>query len=90
MRLRKLSFFNSNDSNTFTINVWRFDPNTDPQVPANRTLIWAGEFSGYSGYSPSEINVDIDKGYGLGLEIDPPNTGIKPANINVRVLIRQR
>jgi len=85
---RGLSFSNSNNSASFNVKVYTYPPNTNP-IPANRTLIHTQAFSGYSGYSV-DLNIDVDIGESLAVEVEPPQSGIKPQGINVILYSRKR
>ena len=86
---RRVSFFNSNNANDFTIRVFKFEPNSNPKLAINQTEIHTEVVSGYSGYTAVDQNVAVSAGYGLGVRITDTSPGIKPFDLNVTVWSRQ-
>lgn len=85
---RRLSFFNNVDSGSFEIYVYKMKPNLKPSVPANQVLIYTETFNGYSGYTPTDQNISVEAGWGIGIA-GKSLTGAKPSSLNVTVWSRQ-
>jgi len=75
----------------FTLELWKADSNHSV-----RTMIYSetfsianGNFTGYSGYTTTDLAVSVDKGWGLYVKaINVGNP--KPSDLNVLVWTRQR
>ena len=81
---RKLSYACSNTPGNFTLELYKVNPSF-----TTRSLVWSETFSGRMNYSPAEQLISVDKGYGLYVR-SLSLTGVKPADINVIVWLRQR
>jgi hypothetical protein len=81
--LRKLSFANSNNAGPFDIMLYTI---TSSMI---RTLIYTERFSGYNGITTSEIGINLNANTGIYIRA-VSISGIRPADLNIIVWMRQR